>query len=62
MINPESIDAGKHVIYHKGLPDEEEGIITSMNKYGVFVRYNLTLGEEATSQSTRREDLEWKDE
>ena len=61
MINPEPIDIGRHVIYHKGLKDEESGIITSMNDSYVFVRYNFVLGEEGTSQSTRREDLEWND-
>lgn len=58
MIEPTKEDIGRKVIYtgnryRGGKP--EEGVITSFNDWGVFVRY----GSNNNSQSTSREDLEW---
>ena len=56
MIEPTNTDIGRKVVY-RAAPDiaPEEGVITSINDRGVFVRY----GHTGTSQLTRREDLEW---
>lgn len=58
MIEPTETDIGRKVIYTGnrypgGKP--EEGVITSFNSVGVFVRY----GAEGGSKNTSREDLEW---
>lgn len=58
MIEPRKNDIGRKVIYRQGHSLQEEGIITSFNNSGVFVRYGNNTG----SQSTRREDLEWENE
>ncbi|MEO1085149.1 MAG: hypothetical protein AAFY88_12990 [Acidobacteriota bacterium] len=57
MINPTVDDIGRAVIYRTA-PDykAEPGIITSFNRYVVFVRY----GAEKHSQATARERLEWE--
>ena len=47
----------KSVIYKKGTPQEEAGIITSVNELFVFVRYSL-YGD--TSQATSPEDLDFQ--
>lgn len=58
MIDPTEQDIGRKVVYtgnrYAG-GKLEEGVITSFNNYGIFVRY----GSQTTSQSTSREDLEW---
>lgn len=62
MITPEEKDIGRKVVYtgnqtralQEGVPFEE-GVITGMTDFYVFVRY----GEEKISKATRREDLEW---
>lgn len=55
MINPKESDIKRRVIYNKGQGNQEEGVITSFNDSGVFVRY----GSELHSKHTRREDLTW---
>ena len=59
MIKPKQEDIGRLVIYKKGTKKEESGIITSFNDSYIFVRYNIALGDQATSQATKPEDLEW---
>ena len=58
MIEPNEQDIGRYVIYtgnrYPG-GKREEGVITSLNDHGVFVRY----GAEKHSKSTARVDLEW---
>jgi hypothetical protein len=58
MIEPTEDDIGRAVVYTGnrypgGKP--EEGVITSFNRYTVFVRY----GSEKGSKGTARADLEW---
>lgn len=56
MVDPKETDIGRIVVYtgnHNG--PLEQGVITSFNEYGVFVRYGLGT----TSQLTSRRDLEW---
>lgn len=57
MINPQTVDVGRKVVYRARHPSAEleEGIITSFNDTCVFVRY----GADSGSKGTRREDLEW---
>lgn len=56
MIDPTDSDIGRKVVY-RAAPnfDPEEGVISSFNDTGVFVRY----GASVQPQMTRREDLEW---
>lgn len=56
MINVTEEDIGRKVVYRIGKDNEETGVITSYNDYGVFVRYGNNTG----SQSTHRADLEWE--
>lgn len=55
MIEPTKEDIGRAVIYVRGNPPFDEGVIMSMNEHYVFVRY----GADAHAKATRREDLEW---
>lgn len=63
MIDPDTDDVGRAVIYQKGWIDSdgdcniqlEEGVITSFNNICVFVRY----GSDKHSKGTRRQDLTW---
>ncbi len=54
MIKVTEKDIGRKVIYSEG-NYKEYGVITSFNEIVVFVRY----GTNQTSQSTRREDLQY---
>ena len=55
-INPDRLDIGRKVVYRSApLYIAEEGVITSVNKTAVFVRY----GSDVNSQATSREDLDW---
>lgn len=60
MINPTKADIGRGVVYtgnrYPG-GQTESGVITSFNKYVVFVRYD----GERHSKATDRGDLEWED-
>ena len=55
MIEPTPNDIGRKVIYTSGHGEQEEGVITSLNNYFVFVRY----GANVQSMATHREDLQW---
>jgi hypothetical protein len=58
MIEPTEDDIGRAVVYiGNRYPGRklEEGVITSFNRYTVFVRY----GSEQNSKGTLRADLEW---
>jgi hypothetical protein len=58
MIEPTEDDIGRAVVYTGNrFPGGklEEGVITSFNRYTVFVRY----GAEKNSKATSRADLEW---
>ena len=58
MIEPTEEDIGRAVVYTGNrYPGGklEEGVITSFNRYTVFVRY----GAEKNSKGTARADLEW---
>jgi hypothetical protein len=55
MIDPQTADIGRKVLYHNG-PKTEEGIVTSFNKTCVFVRYG---GPGTTSAATERHHLTW---
>ena len=55
-INPDRLDIGRKVVYRTAPNYEaEEGVITSVNKTVVFVRYGLDVNSKATS----RHDLDW---
>jgi hypothetical protein len=58
MIEPTETDIGRVVVYigyrYPG-GKLEEGVITSFNRYTVFVRYGADKG----SKGTARADLEW---
>jgi hypothetical protein len=58
MIEPTEDDIGRAVVYTGNrYPGGklEEGVITSFNRYAVFVRYGADRG----SKGTQRADLEW---
>lgn len=55
MIIPEKEDIGRAVVYMRGQPPLDEGVITSFNDRFVFVRY----GKDKGSKATHRADLEW---
>lgn len=63
MIDPKPTDIGRKVVYRGTLvrddaPDtyvSEEGVISSIGKHYIFVRY----GADTTAKATRRCDLEW---
>ena len=56
MISVSDKDIGRKVIYNSGHDvKQEEGVITSFNRFYVFVRY----GDETQSKATSREDLFW---
>lgn len=56
MIEPKLEDIGRAVIYKQPhLPKGESGVITSFNKYYVFVRY----GSDIQSKGTYRRHLSW---
>ena len=57
MIEPTKDDIGRRVVYQAWHPGavREDGVITSFNKWSVFVRY----GSDAFSKATSRCDLEW---
>jgi hypothetical protein len=56
MINPKAEDIGRTVVYQPvGATRGEVGMITSMNKDFVFVRFQGDFG----SKATLRRDLEW---
>lgn len=61
MIEPTANDVGRVVVYtgttYKGGVGEV-GVITSFNKYTVFVRYGIDLH----SKGTDRRDLAWATE
>ena len=55
-INPTQADIGRQVVYRTAPRyDAEEGVITSVNKTIVFVRY----GSDVNSKATSRHDLDW---
>jgi len=60
MINPTEEDIGRGVIYQASYPDapREDGVITSINEYVIFVHYK-NQHPSAPGQATSREDLEW---
>jgi len=62
MIEPGTEKAGRKVVYKPfpGCDPElyEEGVITSWNDHGIFVRY----GNDTISKSTYRRDLEYINE
>ncbi len=55
MIIPSKEDIGHAVVYMRGNPPFDEGVITSFNDSYVFVRY----GKDKHSKATHRADLEW---
>ena len=55
MINPTDADIGLRVIYRDAAGKVEEGTITSLNPWFVFVRYH----DGCTSAATGAEYLEW---
>jgi hypothetical protein len=61
MIDPRPDDIGRCVIYtgnrYPG-GKSERGVITSMSKFSVFVRY----GSDTISKATLSSDLEWEHE
>jgi sulfite exporter TauE/SafE len=59
MIAPKAEDIGRTVVYYAiGAIKGEIGVITSMNKDFVFVRFQGDHG----SKATLRRDLEWRKE
>lgn len=59
MIEPTEADIGRGVIYRAGDGRSETGVITSMNRDFVFVRYS-SQHPTAGGQATERSHLEWE--
>jgi hypothetical protein len=55
MVIPSQDDIGRAVVYMRGDPPFDEGVITSFNDHFVFVRY----GKDWHSKATHRSDLQW---
>lgn len=59
MIEPKEEDVGRSVLYNTKYSLQTKGVITSFNKYWVFVRYTWQ-SQDAGGLPTKRENLEWE--